>query len=194
MIAAELLTLIIMLSIWQLVVVVRRRRYATRAREAFAWRCARLSMGIQTKVRMLSLTLPHLAFAAACTSLTYFLQCAGLRPHSIAFIVSTEPWLSSGLPAMRTLLALSTAASTKQRIACLKYWVIWAAAHLAVGLLLAIPLLSRLLLSTLAFILPAHGRGHELVFYACIWLQLPGNRGLNAAYALAAPRIQSRAS
>jgi hypothetical protein len=193
-IVAELLGLFALLAIWRLFVVLRRRRYVARLRAAFSRRYACLSTGVRNRVQMLRLALPHLAFAGVCTTIAYLFQRLGLRSQYLLCIDAVETWVSTGMPAVRTLLALSTAATSKQRIASLQYWVIWASAHLATGLLLSIPVLPRVLRSGFPLIIPPRWSFHELTFYACIWLQLPSNQGLHAAYALAAPMIQSRAS
>jgi len=192
--AIEAAVLICVIALWRFVTFVRRRRYFSRARAAAARRFARFDAHIRRRSRTLAAALPHIAYASMCAVCARLLGRLGLHARTLAMVLGFEPWLATGLPAVRTLLLLS-AAPGEQRL-CLEYWVVWASVELCKDLLHAIPFLPRFGRAAL----PLLERWwpltmlYEIPFCGYLWLQLPGRRGLLLAYELVAPQLQRRAS
>ena len=189
-IAVELVALVVFILLWRLVRLFRRRRYISRARAAVRRRLDSFHAGVERRSRALASALPHVGYAAACVVCSRLAERLGLRARLLELMVAALPSLSTGLPAVRTLLGLSSSHPEQQQ--CLRYWVVWAAAGMCAGLLQAVPFASRIGSACL----PLFGRLpilHELPFYFYLWLQLPGRRGLALAFSTIAPEVQRRA-
>ena len=193
-IAAEVGALVVLLLLWRLVRFCRRQRYVSRFRAAVRQRVERFHAGVQRRSRALAAALPHVAYAGACVATSHLADRLGLRPRLLEAMLAALPALSTGLPAVRTLLALSRTPPSEQQHDCLRYWVVWAGASLAIGLVRATPFALRLLNRVAPAVLGRYMILEEAPFYAYLWLQLPGRRGLRVAYGLLAPAIQKRAS
>lgn len=188
-IAIEIALLVALVVLVKLVRFVRRRRYVSRVRDALRRRRDLIVAGVARRSRLLAAALPHLCYAFACVACSRVAERLGLRLRWIALLVAVEPVLSTGLPAMRTLLAKS-GAPAEQRHA-LQYWVVWATAFMISGLFQAVPFASRVARAALP-LLERFPMLHELPCCFWLWLQLPGGTGLSLAYGAMAPEFQGR--
>lgn len=196
--AAEAAVLVIAIAIWRLVAAIRRRRYVSRARAEVGRRYDAFRASVRRRSRRAAAALPHILFMAACVAASRVLTQLGLRPRALAVILSCEPYLSTGLPALRTLLALGTKPPVpiEQQRLILQYWVVWATAHLVSGFVQTVPFATRIAQAAVPLIERTWWPLlHELPFCGYLWLQLPARRGRNVeiSYELIAPELSSRA-
>lgn len=191
-IAAECGVLLVLILIWRLVRLFRRRQYVSRFRTAARRRVDLFHASVQRRSRALAAALPHVGYACACVAFSRIAERLGLRSRLLEAMLTALPLLSTGLPAARTLLALSGSTSDQQM--CLRYWVVWAGVSLTVGLFHATPLVPRLLGRFVPAMLERYPLLRELPCYGYVWLQLPGRRGLRVAYRLLAPALKRRAT
>ena len=190
-IAIEVLALLALIALVRIIRFVRRRQYVSRARAALRRRRDRFVAGVARRSRVLAAALPHIGYLLACVACSRVAERLGLRSRWLALLLAVEPALATGLPAARTLLATSGSAAEQQH--CLQYWVVWACAHLSTGLLLAVPLSSRMFNAALP-LLDRFPMLRELPFFFWLWLQLPGGPGLRLAYSTLAPELQRRSN
>eukprot|EP00322_Chrysochromulina_rotalis_P001662 CAMPEP_0115857392 /NCGR_PEP_ID=MMETSP0287-20121206/15551_1 /TAXON_ID=412157 /ORGANISM="Chrysochromulina rotalis, Strain UIO044" /LENGTH=550 /DNA_ID=CAMNT_0003311609 /DNA_START=395 /DNA_END=2047 /DNA_ORIENTATION=- len=193
-IAIEIAILMASIVFWRFAAFVRRRSYVSRAREALEKRVERLVARVRRRSRLLAMALPHIFFVVCCVACAHMLARLGMHEQALVVVVSIEPWVTTGLPALRTLLRVS--ASPNEQRPCLEYWVVWASIELCKDLLHAIPFFPRLAMA----VMPLLERWwplvllHEIPLCAYLWLQLPGRRGLRAAYDFVAPKLKERSS
>ena len=189
-IALELLALAVLIALCRFLRFVRRRCYVSRVRAACARQYARLNAGVRRRLQLVAMALPHLCFAFACVLCSRALTRFGLREQALALVHEVEPWLSTVVPALRTLRTLTGPAHDHQRLWLLQYWVVWASVRLCIDLLKTIPLVPTLMYSLLALVGSRVSMLEELPFCGYLWLQLPSRRGLDLAYGFVAPQLR----
>lgn len=183
--ALEGLAFLVFLGLWRLTMLVRRRRYVSRARAAVERKLQRFTACVRHRSQLLAAALPHIAFAFVCYVCSHIIGRLGMRSRGLDFVQSIEPVFSTALPAVRTFLHQS-AAPTEHRL-FLQYWVVWATVEMFRDLLHAVPFFMRAAV-------PLYERWwpwHELPF--CCYLWLNSSRGRLAAYQFIAPKLQQHA-
>lgn len=190
-IALEVMGLVLLVLIWRLLRLFRRRRYLSLARAAVQRRLDAVHASVQRRSRMVAAALPHMFYATCCVLASNIAERLGLRHRYLELLLAAQPVLSTALPAARTLLALS--GSPGEQELCLRYWVVWAFAGTVWGLLQAVPFASSLSTRVMSPLLRRLPVLLEVPFYAFLWLQVPSRRGLLVAYGALAPELQRRA-
>ena len=189
--------LVLLVAVWRVVRLVRRGKYFMRASAAIDRRRKWFAAAVRRRSTRLAAALPHLAYAGACVAGSRLVGRLGWRPQLLALMLTAERPLSVGLPAIRTLFALS--GGCDEQLAWLRYWVVWAAVQVVFGLLLSVPIVPSLVGS---YLLPAVYRwipavqllAKKLPFCWYLWLQLPGCRGVRLAYRAIALPLSRRAA
>lgn len=194
----ELGVLMLTLLIWRLRIVLRRRRYVARLRQ---WASARISRpvatrymrfkdGVRRRSRVVARALPHIGFALVCFVALRAQRALGLE-SLLQPVWSPLSWfLLTPLPWVRTLLTLRSDGTGECNVQrdWLRFWVLWATCHLAVGVLAAIPFASRLV-QRVSLDTPARA---PLVACAAAWVHLPHD-GLELCYGVVGPALAFRA-
>ena len=188
--AAEAISLLILIGLWRLFSMIRRRRFVARARQAVQRRYNSILMGVRRRSLLYAAALPHLLFFAACAGCLRVFTKLGLRSQVADVIASVEPWLSTALPAARSLLALN--GTSDEQLLWLRYWVVWGSGQLCIGLIGAIPFALRLARAAVPLVSGRLPIFHEVPFCFYLWLQLPGHRGLCLVYRTLAPMLLQR--
>ena len=73
---------------------------------------------------MLAAALPHLLYSATCAAVSRIAVRLGLGPRYLASLLAIKPTVSTGLPALHSMIALGR--SEDDQKLCLRYWVVWA--------------------------------------------------------------------
>ncbi|KAL1510417.1 hypothetical protein AB1Y20_006725 [Prymnesium parvum] len=191
MIAAEACILAAALAAWRLVALILRRGYLDRARRrlhrtraALRTRFRTASQGVGTACSLAGQIFPHACFWLSCVLLLRLAHARGGAERLSDLIGSTAPFVSTGLPVVRTVWSLGAHAAVQRDQ--LRYWVLWAGLKLLHEGLLCIPFVGWLLtLYPLPYV-------HELLFASYIWLQLPSHSGLHLTYHIVASNLRKR--
>ena len=186
---AEAVSLILLIGLWRLMRFIKRRQYVT----ALTQLCGRYDMVhaiVKRRSQMLAAALPHLLYSATCAAVSRIAVRLGLGPRYLASLLAIKPTVSTGLPALHSMIALGRSEDDQQL--CLRYWVVWAFVQLSVGLLCSVPFASRIwgMASPLVKRWPEL---EEVPFYGYLWLLIPGLHGTTVAYGMIAPELQRRA-
>jgi hypothetical protein len=194
----ELSVLLLMLLVWRVRIVLRRRRYLARLRQ---WTSARISRpvatrymrfkdGVRRRSRVVARAMPHAGFALACFVALRALRALGLSSLLQAGWSPLSWFLLTSLPWVRTLLTLRSDGTGERSVQrdWLRFWVLWSAWHLAAGVLAAIPFASRFV-PRVSLDTPTMA---PLVACAAVWVHLPHD-GLEICYGVVGPAIAFRA-